>query len=303
MRDLTAQVGALRLANPVMPASGCFGPELAAVTDVSVLGATVTKTQFLGRRPGNPTPRLAEVPAGMLNSVGIPSRGTQHFRDVTWPSYGGLGPPVIVSLGGLTVGDFWLVAEELADLDAAAFEVNVSCPNLEEGGLDLGTDPDRVEEIVRGVVARVGDRPVLAKLTPNVTSIVAIARGAARGGAAAVTVANTFLGLALDIHTRRPKLGHGYGGVSGPAVRPMVVRMVHQVATALDVPVVACGGVGSAADVVEYLMAGAVAVQVGTATFTRPSALTEIVADLPAMLDGLGVERLADLTPVAVPAP
>ena len=292
--NLAARVGPLELASPVLPASGCFGPELADVTSVRGLGAVVTKTVFAGGRSGNPAHRLAETRDGMLNSVGIPSPGVREWRRSVLPRYLDLGPPVIVSLGGLTEGDYLQAAEELRDVGAAGFEVNVSCPNLESGGIELGADPDAVARVVAGVAERVS-RPVIAKLTPNVTSVPALARAAADGGAAAVTVANTFVGMAIDLRSRRPVLGNGLGGWSGPAVKPLILRLVWQTADAVDIPVIGCGGITCAHDVAEFLLAGASAVQVGTATFTRPHVMPEILAELPGVLSELGAGSAAEL--------
>jgi dihydroorotate dehydrogenase (NAD+) catalytic subunit len=292
--DLAVRLGALRLANPVMPASGCFGPELGGLLPVHELGAVVTKTLFADRRSGNPAHRLTEHVHSMLNSVGIPSPGTAAFTADVLPRYREFGVPVVVSVGGLTVEEYWRVVSELEGRPFDAFEVNVSCPNLEHGGLTIGTDAALVEQVTAGVVART-DRPVLVKLTPNVTSIGDIARAAEYAGAAAVTVCNTFSGLAVDVRSRRPVLGNGTGGLSGPAVKPLALRLVRQAAAAVDIPVVGCGGIASAADVAEYLVAGATAVQVGTATFTRPHAMSEIVRELGVLCTDLGVRRVADL--------
>ncbi|WP_416955714.1 dihydroorotate dehydrogenase [Streptomyces sp. Agncl-13] len=293
---LEVTIGNLTLANPVMPASGCFGPELAPVTPLGGLGAVVTKTVFDSVRSGNPAHRLDEVRGGMLNSVGIPSPGMDVFRERTLPAYEKLGPPVIVSLGGLAVREYADAADALADTGAAAFEVNVSCPNLEHSGLEIGADPAQVEKVTALVRERARGRPVIVKLTPNVTSIAEIARAAEAGGADAVTVANTFVGMSIDRHSRRPSLGNGVGGLSGPAIRPLVLRLVWQTARAVSVPVIACGGAGSVDHVAEYLIAGACAVQIGTATFTRPSTMTDIIADLRHMLDELGARTLSDLS-------
>lgn len=282
------------LASPVMPASGCFGPELAEVVPVHGLGAVVTKTVFAAARAGNPAHRLAETRDGMLNSVGIPSVGVRRWRREVLPRYLELGPPVVVSIGGLTEEDFLEVAEGLTGVDVAAVEVNVSCPNLEAGGVELGADSDAVARVVAGVVDRV-EHPVIAKLTPNVTSVPALARAAAAAGASAVTVANTFVGMAVDLRTRRAVLGNTTGGWSGPAVKPLALRLVWQTARSVDVPVIGCGGVTSARDVVEYMLAGATAVQVGTATFTRPQTMSEILAELPVVLGEMGVRDPAQL--------
>lgn len=292
--DLSVAIGTLTLKNPVMPASGCFGPELGSLVPLHELGALVTKTVFSSVRSGNPSHRLTEAPRGMLNSVGIPSPGAEGFRRDVLPRYNAAGVPVIVSVGGLTIQEYWTITEELRDDEYAGIEVNVSCPNLEKGGLEIGTDPPTIERVVRGVVERT-DRPVLVKLTPSVTSIASIAAAAEAGGAAALTVANTFPGMAVDTRRRRAVLGATSGGLSGPAVRPMALRLVYLVAKAVQIPVVGCGGICTARDVVEFAMAGATAVQVGTANFTRPFVMAEIVRDLPRELERLGFMKLVDL--------
>lgn len=292
--DLSVSLGPLTLTNPVMPASGCFGPELGGLLPVRTLGAVVTKTVFAQRRSGNPSHRLTESLLGMLNSVGIPSPGGPGFVARVLPRYHQLGVPVVVSVGGLTVGEYWTVAEQLDGIDVAALEVNVSCPNLEHGGLAIGTDPDTVEAVVSGVASRTRT-PLLVKLTPSVTSIADVARAAQRGGATAVTVCNTFPAMAVDARSRTAVLGNGIGGLSGPVVKPLALRLVHQAAAAVDIPIVGCGGITTALDVAEFLVAGASAVQVGTATFTRPYAMAQIVHDLARLCDDLGVDRVEQL--------
>jgi dihydroorotate dehydrogenase (NAD+) catalytic subunit len=292
--DLSVRLGDLALANPVMPASGCFGPELAELVPVHRLGAVVTKTVFAEPRSGNRAHRLGESAHGMLNSVGIPSRGAREFARSGLPDYQRLGVPVVVSIGGLSEHEYLHVAEELAGTEHAALEVNVSCPNLERGGVTLGADVDAVRRVVAGVVARTGV-PVLVKLSPDLASIDTAARAAEDAGAAAVTVCNSFPSLAVTAGTRRATLGNGTGGLSGPAIKPLALRMVWQAAQAVTIPVVGCGGIGTARDVAEFLVAGASAVQIGTANFARPFVMTEIVRELPALADELGVTRLTDL--------
>jgi dihydroorotate dehydrogenase (NAD+) catalytic subunit len=292
--DMSVTLGSLRLRNPVMPASGCFGPQLAGLLPTRELGAVVTKTLFADRRSGNPAHRLTECAEGMLNSVGIPSPGTDNFLRSVLAEYQACGAPVVVSVGGLTVDEYWTVVEELGAAEVAALEVNVSCPNLEHGGLAIGTEPRLVEQVVSGVVAR-SALPVLVKLTPNVTSIADIAMAAEQGGATAVTVCNSFPGMAVDLRRRDPVLGNGVGGTSGPAVKPLALRLVWQTASAVGIPVVGCGGISTAEDVAEFLIAGATAVQVGTATFTRPFAMAAIIRDLDRLCAELDVSRVTEL--------
>lgn len=293
--DMRVRIGDLVLANPIMPASGCFGPELAAVIPLERLGALVTKTIFAGIRSGNPAHRLAETPHGMLNSVGIPSPGIANFRSEVLTRYRSFGVPVIVSIGGLAVHEYFDVTQALADDDFAAVEVNVSCPNLEAGGLAIGADPLLVEQVTRGVVARTG-RPAIVKLTPNVSSIGELAAAAEAGGACAVTVANTFTGMAIDHQTRRPVLGNNVGGLSGPAIKPLALRQVWEAARYVTIPVIGCGGISNAADAAEFLLAGATAVQVGTATFSRPDAMITILDGLHDLARDEAVAAIADLT-------
>ena len=270
-------------------------PGTRAVTPLDRLGAVVTKTQFPESRAGNRAPRIADTGYGVLNSVGIPSPGVARFRADVLPRYLAIGVPVIVSVGGLAIDDYFRVVEDLAGDPIDAFEVNVSCPNLERGGVAIGADPAQVDEVTCGVVARAGGRPVIVKLTPNLASIVTVAAAAQRAGASAVTVANTFVGLAVDVHNRCLTLGNGTGGVSGPGVKPLVLRLVWQAAKAVDVPVIASGGVCDVTDALEYLLVGASAVQVGTVTFSRPGTMTEIIDQLPARLQELGCRSVTEL--------
>jgi len=274
-----------------MPASGCFGPELASLIPIQRLGAVVTKTVFTHPRSGNPSHRLAETVGGMLNSVGIPSLGVDVFLRDLLPRYAELGPPVIVSIGGLSVADYQEIAYQLCDVPLAALEVNVSCPNLEAGGLEIGAAPLLVESIVQDV-ARVNPHPIIVKLTPNVTAIADIAKAAESGGASALTVANTFVGVKFDYRTGNTVLGNGVGGLSGPAIKPLTLSKVWTASQAVSIPIVACGGICTAADVLEYVAAGASAVQVGTATFTRPHAMIEILDELPQLLEETGAATL-----------
>lgn len=292
--DLSVRLGSLSLANPVMPASGCFGPELASLLPVDVLGAVVTKTVFAEPRPGNRTHRLTEGGYGMLNSVGIPSQGTADFRRSGLGGYERLGAPVVVSVGGLSTQEYWRATEELAGTKHVGLEVNVSCPNLEQGGETLDADLRTMTRVVSGVIAR-SAKPVLVKLSPQLGSIGDAAKAAQDAGATAVTICNSFPGLAVDLHKRGSELGNGTGGLSGPSIKPLALRLVWQAAQAVDIPVVGCGGIRSARDVAEYLVAGATAVQIGTATFGRPHTMAQIVEELPALVEHLGAARLADL--------
>ncbi len=292
--DLSVTVGGVTFKNPVMPASGCFGPELGDLLPLSELGAVVTKTVFAERRAGNPAHRLTETRFGMLNSVGIPSPGSRAFIDGPLRAYQSAGTNLIVSIGGLFTDEYYLIAEALAGEELDAFEVNVSCPNLEHGGLAIGTSPELLFEVVENIRRRT-DRPLFVKLTPSVSEIGPVARAAEDAGAAAVIVANSFPGLAIDLRSRASVLGNGAGGYTGPAVKPMALKLVHDAAAAVSIPVIGCGGITSAEDVAEFLIAGATATQIGTATFTRPRAMIDAIDDLAALLPGLGANRVTDL--------
>lgn len=292
--DLSVELGDLRLTNPVMPASGCFGPELAPLLDLSGLGAVVTKTVFAEQRSGNPAHRITEVKHGMLNSVGIPSPGIEPFRRGLLRQYQACGTPLVVSMGGLYVEEYWHVAEGLAAEQVDAFEINVSCPNLEHGGLAIGSSPEMVDKVVRGVRDRV-TQPLFVKLTPTVSAIGEVALAAQGAGADAVTVCNSFPALAVDAVTRRSVLGSGGGGLTGPSIKPLALRLVRDAAAAVDIPVIGCGGITTALDVAEFMIAGATAVQVGSATFTYPDAMAQIIADLGPLCRRLGIDRLRDL--------
>lgn len=292
--DLGVDLGGVRLKNPVMPASGCFGPELAGVIDVDGLGAMVTKTVFDKQRAGNPAHRLTETAHGMLNSVGIPSPGSARFRSGLLRDYQACGTRLIVSIGGLYTDEYYEIARALADEALDAFELNISCPNLEHDGLPIGASPERAHEVITGVKAIV-DKPLFIKLTPIVASIAEIAAACEDAGADAVVVSNSYPGLAIDIASRTSVLGNGAGGYTGPAVKPLALKLVHDAAGAVSIPVIGCGGIATAEDVLEFLIAGAGAVQVGTATFTRPTAMNDIISELPTVCERYGITALNEV--------
>jgi len=292
--DLSVQVGPMRLANPIMPASGTFSENLARVVDLDRLGAFVAKSIYATPRNGNPTPRVAETREGMLNSIGLPSKGVADFLATHLPGYAGLRPPLVVSLSADTVAEFGPAAAEISVPGIAAIEVNISCPNLEANGRAFAQFPEATEAAIRTV--RAATRlPIWAKLTPNVADIAAIAQAAEAGGADAVVVANTILAMAIDVETRRPRLGNVMGGYSGPAVKPITLRMAYQCARAVRIPVIGCGGIVTVEDVVEYLIAGCTAVQVGTQTFLEPGAMPRLVDELAQWCAARGISRVRDL--------
>jgi dihydroorotate dehydrogenase (NAD+) catalytic subunit len=293
---LDVQLGRLRLPNPIAVASGTFGyaREMAGLVDLSRLGAIVPKTITRMSRPGNAPPRTVETSAGLLNSIGLDNDGIEAFVAHLMPYLATLGPPILVSIAGKTYEEFVEMAARLDGVaGVAALELNVSCPNV-SGGVDFGTDPAMCEKVVAGVRAACS-LPVLAKLTPNVTSIAAIARGAEAGGADGICLINTCLGMAVDWRRRRTRLGNGMGGLSGPAIKPIALRAVYQAAQAVRIPLMGVGGIATLDDVMEFLVAGATAVQIGTANFYDPSASTRVLDALPAALAEFGATCVAEV--------
>ncbi|WP_172121617.1 MULTISPECIES: dihydroorotate dehydrogenase [unclassified Devosia] len=295
MVDLRTDLGrGLVLANPVMPASGTFAEGLAEVIDLNGLGALVTKTITAELRGGNATPRVAEVGNGMLNSIGIPSKGIAHFLAETLPFYRSFASPLIVSISAPTIAEFAEAAAQLNQPGIAGIEANISCPNIEEDGKAFAMRPATTEQAIAAMRA-VTDLPLWAKLTPNTGDIAGVARAAEAAGADAVVVANTILAMSIDIDTMRPTLGNIMGGLSGPAFKPIALRMTYQCARAVRIPVIGCGGISSARDAIEFLLAGARAVQIGTATFTRPGTMPEVIAGIDLYCERHGFTSLDQL--------
>lgn len=293
---LDVQLGRLRLANPIAVASGTFGyaREMAGLIDVPRLGAILPKTITQQPRPGNPPPRTVETTGGMLNSIGLDNDGIEAFITGHLPYLATLGTPIIVSIAGRTREEFVEMAARLDGLPGvAALELNLSCPNV-SGGVDFGTNPDSCEKVVGGV-RHACNLPVLAKLTPNVTSVVEVARAAEVGGADAVSLINTCLGMAVSWRKRRPILGNILGGLSGPAIKPIALRIVYQVAKTVKIPIVGIGGIATIDDVMEFLVVGASAVQIGTANFYNPEATMQILDALPTALAELGATSVAEV--------
>lgn len=287
--------GGLTLANPVMPASGTFAEGLASVFDFNRLGAFVTKTITRELRSGNPVPRVSELPSGMLNAIGIPSKGVDAFVQKSMPFYRAFTPPLIVSISAPTAEQFATLAAELIEVPGiAGIEANISCPNIEADGKAFAMHALSTARVVRHL-RRACSLPLWVKLTPNTGEIAAVAGAAEGEGADAIVVGNTILGMAIDAQTGRPRLGNVMGGMSGPAVKPIMLRMVYQCHKAVSIPIVGCGGIASAEDAIEYFYAGARAVQVGTATFVRPAAMIDILDGLADFCARHHIARLADL--------
>jgi len=295
--DLSVRIGSLVLKTPLMSASGCFGYglEYKDIVDLSSLGAVVVKGLFLKEREGHPPPRIVETPSGMLNAIGLQGIGVHRFVREKMPELRQLGAVVIVNVCGVSIDEYVEVSRILSDCEGvAALELNISCPNIKEGGIQFGCHLDSTFAVV-SAVRRATALPLIPKLTPNVTSVSSFAKAAEDAGADAVSLVNTFLAMVVDVETRRPKLSNGMGGLSGPAIRPIAVRMVYECARAVRIPVVGMGGIASAQDVLEFVIAGATAVQVGTATFVDPFIWPKLQAGLEDYMRRHGVARIADL--------
>ena len=295
MADLKVRLGELELRNPVMPASGCFAIEYSEALDFNRLGALVIKSVSPQSRAGNPTPRVAETQGGMLNSIGIPSKGLEHYRAHVLPAYTRFDTPVVVSISADTVDEFAQAVAELSLPEVAVIEANISCPNLEADGMAFAMTPETTYKVVSAIRRRT-KHPFWAKLTPNASHIAAVAKAAEEAGADALVMGNTVLGMSIDVRTRKPRLGNVMGGLSGPAIKPIALRMVHQCYRSVRIPVIGCGGIASAEDAVEFMLAGAAAVQVGTASFLDPGAMQKIIDGLSVYCDETGVGAIRDLT-------
>jgi dihydroorotate dehydrogenase (NAD+) catalytic subunit len=296
--SLAVDLNGIGFPTPVLGASGCFGTgeELAEIIDIRRVGGIVTKSVTLKPVKGLPTPRMSETPSGMLNAIGLQNPGVERFMEKEGPWIERVGIPVIVSIAGKSVIEFQRVASMVQGLrGVVAIEANISCPNVERRNLVFSCDPKSAAEVV-GAVARVTSIPVFAKLTPDVTDIAEVARACVKAGAHGLALINTLLGMAIDTETFRPKLGAVTGGLSGPAIRPVAVRAVYQVAQALpDVPIIGMGGIRTGEDAVEFLLAGAWAVAVGTANFFNPDATIEIAQGIGEFLASKGMRSPADL--------
>jgi dihydroorotate dehydrogenase (NAD+) catalytic subunit len=297
MRDISVSIGSLALANPFIAASGCFGygVEYGNALDLSTLGAIAVKGLFLEEREGHPPERIVETPAGMLNAIGLQGIGVHRFVAEKLPELRQRRATVIVNICGSTLDEYVELARILSDAEGvAALELNISCPNIKEGGITFGCSLPGTFDVV-SAVRKVTRLPIIPKLTPNVTDVASFARASEDAGADAVSLVNTFLAMAIDVETRRPKLSNVVGGLSGPAIRPIAVRMVYECRRAVKIPIVGMGGIASASDALEFIIAGASAVQVGTANFVDPFIWTKLVSGLRSYMDRHGVARVSDL--------
>ena len=299
--NLQVNIGGIKMKNPVATASGTFGfgREYSGFVDLNRLGAVVIKGTTLLPRPGNPAPRIAETPAGMLNAIGLENPGLEAVVEQYLPFLRGFDVPVIVNIAGDTVEDYARLAQRLdRQTGVAGLEVNISCPNVKKGGMLFGSDPDSAAEVIRGVKAATS-LPVIAKLSPNVTSIAAVAESVAQAGADALSLINTLLGMAIDIRNKRPVLGNIMGGLSGPAVKPVALRAVWQVYRAVKIPILGMGGIASGEDALQFIMAGASAVAVGTANFVNPTATIDVLKGLEDYMNENNIADINDLVGAA----
>ncbi len=297
MADLSVNIAGLQMKNPVMTASGTFGygTEYADFVDLSRIGGIIVKGTTLHPRQGNPYPRLAETPSGMLNAVGLQNKGVDYFIGHIYPTIKDIDTNIIVNVSGSQVADYVATAERLNDLERIpAIELNISCPNVKQGGMAFGTSCASAAQVVEAV-RKAYRKTLIVKLSPNVTDIAEIARAAEGAGADAVSLINTLLGMAIDARTRRPVLSTVTGGLSGPAVKPVALRMVWQVAQAVGIPVIGLGGIMTATDAIEFLLAGATAVQIGTANFIDPTVTVKVVEGIETYLEQNGFTSAKEL--------
>ena len=295
--DLSLTIASLKLPNPLIAASGCFGygVEYADVVDLSSLGGVAVKGLFLAEREGHAPPRIVETPSGMLNAIGLQGIGVHRFVQERLPELRARRAIVIVNICGTTLDEYVEVARILSDAEGVhAIELNISCPNIKEGGITFGCSLPGTHAVV-GAVRKVTRLPVIPKLTPNVTDVASFARAAEEAGADAISLVNTFLAMAIDVHTRRPRLTNIVGGLSGPAIRPIAVRMVYECRRAVKIPIVGMGGIATAEDVLEFMIAGANAVQVGTMNFVDPFIWGKLLAGIRDYMTRHGIARLQDV--------
>jgi dihydroorotate dehydrogenase (NAD+) catalytic subunit len=298
MNRLAVQLPGLSLKNPIMPASGCFGfgREYAQFYDLSQLGAIMIKATTQEARFGNPTPRVAETPGGMLNAIGLQNPGLQKVLSEELPWLAQFDVPIIANIAGSTMEEYVEVAKQISKApNVHALELNISCPNVKKGGIAFGTVPEVAAELTK-LVKEVSEVPVYVKLSPNVTNIVEMAKAIEAAGADGLTMINTLLGMRIDVKTAEPVLANRTGGLSGPAIKPIAIRMIYEVSQAVSIPIIGMGGIQSAEDVIEFFYAGASAVAVGTANFIDPFVCPNIIDELPALLDELGFKHISECT-------
>lgn len=292
--DLSIKLPGLNLKNPIIPASGCFGfgKEFAQIYDLSLLGGIAIKSATPEERFGNPTPRIAETPMGMLNAIGLQNKGVDSIIENELPFLAQYNTEIIANVAGATEEDYVTVIEKLNDQDVIkAFELNISCPNVKHGGIGLGTNPELAAHVTK-MCKEVAKKPVYVKLSPNVTDIVSIAKSVEQAGADGLVLINTLLGMRIDLKTGKPLLANVTGGLSGPAIKPVAIRMVYQVAQAVNIPVIGVGGITCAKDVLEFLNAGASAVEVGAQNFVDPMVCVKIIEELPKVLEEYGYSSI-----------
>ena len=297
MPDLSIEIAGIKLKNPVITASGTFGSgkEYSDLIDLNEVGAVVTKTITFQRYKGNPTPRICETPSGMLNSIGLQNDGVETFAENDIDFLSGFDVPVIVSIGGASIDDYCRVTKYLSPIDEiSALEINISCPNVKAGGMAFGMDPGSAAELV-SKIKTCTSKPLIVKLTPNCGDIIGIAKAVERAGASSISLINTILAMAIDVEKRIPKLATVVGGLSGPAVKPIALRMVWQVASNVEIPVIGIGGISTAADALEFIIAGASAVGVGTAVFVDPQAPIKIAQGIGEYLSKHNIDNINDL--------
>jgi dihydroorotate dehydrogenase (NAD+) catalytic subunit len=296
MRGLNIELPGLKLKNPIMPASGCFGfgKEYSQFYDLSVLGAIMIKATTVEPRFGNPAPRVAETSSGMLNAIGLQNPGLERVAGEALPWLSQYDVPIIANIAGSIEADYVTVAKEISKApNVHALELNISCPNVKTGGIVFGTIPEVAKQLTR-MVKEVSEVPVYVKLSPNVTNIVEMAKAVEDGGADGLTMINTLVGMRLDLKTGKPILANRTGGLSGPAIKPVAIRMIYEVSKAVTIPIIGMGGIESAEDVIEFFYAGASAIAVGTANFVDPFVCPSIIEALPSLLDKLGFEHISE---------
>ena len=302
--DLSVQIGSLRLKNPLVAASGCFGygVEYADVVDLASLGAIVSKGLFLEAREGHPAPRIVETPAGMINAIGLQGIGARRFVEEKLPELRARGAVVLVNVCGTTIDEYVEVSKIVSDADGVAgIELNISCPNIKAGGIQFGCSLNGTYDVVNAV-RKATRLPIIPKLTPNVTDVAAFATASEEAGADAVSLVNTFLAMVIDVESRTPKISNVMGGLSGPAIRPIAVRMVYECRQAVKIPILGMGGIADARDALEFMIAGANAVQIGTANFVDPFIWSKVLDGMRDYLTRNDIARISDLVGTVHPS-